>query len=747
VSSIRKSSKYPDIMRNEHPLNEGERVPRPAGAAQRSWPGHRTLAWLWLLLLITAVASGGCGGCGCGKDKPKPRPRPRPTQKAQAKRQPAKKPKQEKKEKKEEKKEEEPEKPEAPSEDSKVAEEISRPENVADWKRDDYYSAKKDGDDRLVDAVKYLGEHFAGNPSAAQLLANLLKYEEPETEPEPSTSQKPGPKDTGRPKPRTGQPKRSPHAKRLPSGLIEAIVMALGKNATDAARQTLEAVLLGQFKTEDDKEATETAMQTLVDNYDPENEAVLYRVLTSQRKPQQPSDEKGPMKGPSRPGQKKIKAGDLRADILELLEPVASEQFRVMLAKRVLDPSTPREQFDLFWQFVASDSPDNLAAQILVYQSQEPNEQTKVSLEERFIRYGSDTLGHTLGILAPASQGPGGSRWGGLSAKRRPGTTRSSRIKAGIRRPKSRPGATSRDSWAGDPDLPYRLARHLWDAKFAATVTSRLGKAESPDQVAKQFMLASTLPMDKVRSELHQVLQRHAKDGPKALESAGMLDDVISDPALFILVKMLPRKEKSGTRSSTRPKSTSRSTKTSRGKTPRTLSSEQQAEEKLAQEWMQTSEDLLRLLCERFRTAAQVSTKAGQKPSKKSQTKSASGLPLELHSNETVVARYELRWPDNVQKKLADLSPDPLEVHYVRIEEKTSPTKMFGYYRRQLKYPTVHENEERIWIESMHTGSQPDRKLSVDVLITAGSADRDKSPDEDEELTVEIICIEVKDPQ
>jgi len=50
-----------------------------------------------------------------------------------------------------------------------------RPNDVADWKRDDYYSAKRDNDPRLVAAVGYLGEHFAGNQSAAELLARLLE--------------------------------------------------------------------------------------------------------------------------------------------------------------------------------------------------------------------------------------------------------------------------------------------------------------------------------------------------------------------------------------------------------------------------------------------------------------------------------------------------------------------------------------------------------------------------------------------
>ena len=50
-----------------------------------------------------------------------------------------------------------------------------RPSDVADWKRDDYYSAKRDNDPRLPAAVAYLGRRSTDKQAAAELLTRLLE--------------------------------------------------------------------------------------------------------------------------------------------------------------------------------------------------------------------------------------------------------------------------------------------------------------------------------------------------------------------------------------------------------------------------------------------------------------------------------------------------------------------------------------------------------------------------------------------
>lgn len=98
---------------------------------------------------------------------------------------------------------------------------LARPDNVADWKPDDFATARREGDPRLVAAVTYLGEHFAGQQGAVELLARLI---EPVAE---------APAVTGKP-----QPAPAVNAK-----LIEAVIIALATNGTPLARQTTENLI------------------------------------------------------------------------------------------------------------------------------------------------------------------------------------------------------------------------------------------------------------------------------------------------------------------------------------------------------------------------------------------------------------------------------------------------------------------------------------------------------------------------
>jgi len=108
----------------------------------------------------------------------------------------------------------------------------TRPKDVSNWKRDDYYSAKRDADPRLVAAVVRLGKQFADKKSAAELLTKLL--ESSATEPLPSNSDD---EDGSHPTSTTS------------TKLTQALVAALVANGTPYARKTLEDLITGTLKT------------------------------------------------------------------------------------------------------------------------------------------------------------------------------------------------------------------------------------------------------------------------------------------------------------------------------------------------------------------------------------------------------------------------------------------------------------------------------------------------------------------
>ncbi len=317
-----------------------------------------------------------------------------------------------------------------------------------------------------------------------------------------------------------------------------------------------------------------------------------------------------------------------------------------------------------------------------------------------------------------------------------------------------------------NPDLPYRLARKMWEPQMVQFVESRLHQVESLQGSAEHILLASTMPVDSVRSTLHAVLQEHWEEGPRALESAGLLDIVVSDPGLLAVIKMLPRKEakeearppgRRPTRGSYgRGRPTRRPTgrpagpgrmgpgyseeyeggpEEMMGPGPPRAGAGRPAEDP-AQAWMFTSEDLLRVLCERLLAAARIRGGA-----------SGEGLPLELHPDATVVAGYHVDWPAADQEKLSGVPLGAMKLHYVRLEQQARPRVVTGYYGRKLPYPETRKVEDGTWMESFRNVPDSDWKRSIDLLITARGVSGEEV-DENEELpmTVDVLCIDIKDP-
>ncbi len=684
-----------------------------------------------------------------------------------------------------------------------------RPDDVSEWKKADYISAKEEGDSKLTEAIIYLGEKFAGKPAAARMLAGMLEYKEPEPEPEPDETKPKGPGQPGsRGIPARGrQPGRTARSN---VNLIEPLITALALNGTDAARDVLEQLVEGTLTTEDPRKATELALAALADNPSEKSEAILLRAIVEAeklRKPEEPEAKK--TKTSTRPGGmepmheggrgqrpgypsgqstgSKMTAEEMRDKTIALIDPVASEQFRLELAKHLLNPKTSDEQYEQLLQVVDRRLPNNVAAQMLLHLSRQVDEQTEAMFEEYFVEYGSEALAGILSLAVEASGSTPGSR-------RRPSQIRRSpemhhpapmrRPSQSRRPPQGRPGASGPDDQAPDPDLPYRLARHLWNAKFRQLIEERLGQVETLEEGAETIALAGTMPFDSMRSEMRRVLKKCWKEGPGPVESAGVPKSLVSDPALLIVLKMIPREEyeegkskshstrPSRTRSSGRSKSTSRSKPSARTKQVDTAAKRKET----GRDWMGFSESFARSLCERFhgatlkkdevpgspvrgqpsreprrrRRPTAETTPEGDKP-EPAIVKPDPSLPITLPADANVVTARHIKWPDDVAKKLGGVTVDPMEINYVRIEENTRLVKVKGYYNRQLKSPDSHNVPSGLWLDSLSVSEKPGKKLSIDVLVTpvdakpTARARDDKEPEEDEDLIIEILTIETNE--
>ncbi|MBN1588306.1 MAG: hypothetical protein JW888_02205 [Pirellulales bacterium] len=351
-------------------------------------------------------------------------------------------------------------------------------------------------------------------------------------------------------------------------------------------------------------------------------------------------------------------------------------------------------------------------------------------------------------------------------------------------------GANAPDIDLDNPEVIYPLAQKIWDSKTADTVSQRTQQISSLEEPNTTLALARTMPVDKVRAGLYKLLRSRFDDGPgqfqgESRSGEGMFGgggggggiDLSSgagaqlgagggiafdnsggghggassagdffDPGFLLVVKMLPREEKPQ-----RPTARKRSSRPQPSGAETGLGIEEAAagssEATPAEQWMQASQNVLEQLCEQCQKAAKEQPADKVAPGK---------IRVKPHHGAQIVARYDLCLPDDAAEKLGGSKLDPIELHYVRIEETTQFSRLTKYYRRvtKVKHRTIGRNDA--WFDSVKDASSPGRKLSCDVLITrpqgAGGmgnefgAVRGRQKEPPEPLVVQILTIEMKDP-
>jgi hypothetical protein len=193
---------------------------------------------------------------------------------------------------------------------------------------------------------------------------------------------------------------------------------------------------------------------------------------------------------------------------------------------------------------------------------------------------------------------------------------------------------------------------------------------------------------------------------------------------------------------------------------------------------MQTSEKLVRAWCARFRTEA-AETTAATAPTAAAVTTPAAAetpaapsgpadaaqpaqgepgmkLPIDLHPDAQVAVYREVDWPSDLPPSLGGAQPGATSVRYVRIEETARLDLRAAYYRRQLnlKPAELRSVEDGLWLERYRDVPRTDHVLSVDVLITRANPpaatgtqpEEEAKTDEPEDLVIEILSIELRNP-
>lgn len=682
----------------------------------------------------------------------------------------------------------------------------SRPEDLSEWKKADFLSAKRENDPHLVEAVQRLGMRRAGDASIVEILVALLTETPVEKPADQADSNTP----PGSLQPMglhaQGAPLEQAQAAPNPQ-MILAAVGALALNNTNEARGALRQIVSGQLRTDDDQTATPSAMRVLLRQPTPEGDALMLQALVEPQKLRKESGE--PAEGVGGMGRPShgimgyggntgvpLSAEDLQAKAKELVNVLASESFRVKLAEHLLGGKATVKQREDLVPMLSTPHPDNVAAQLLIYQAPVPAKKLKNDFEKYFAEISSVALGHVLRAVADKESEPeetetpgipaGESKesdggWGGIKAGGDgldeggiPLGPSGGSIGLGPGDPLSE---GQRKVNLDNPKVIYPLAKKLWNAKTAQAVIVRGDTSPASEAANHSFLLARTMPVDSVRAALFRLLSARFKEGPGQIfgnagsegglpssgiglmgspyagdplgASDGQTPKAFLDPGMLIVVKSLPLPVEKPPRSTTPKRGSSPQAQPS-GAEALGVSGGNGVEPKTPEEqWLEASKNLVLALCQQCRAAAKTPTEEDSKIMSKS--------PIRIPRGAKPIVCYYLKWPDDASEKLGDFKLDPIEIYYTRIEEEAQYSRVEKYYRGKLGRPQQHVIGDKVaWIETLKEGSTPGTRLSRDVLITRSQSfaplgddlgtPRGRQREPAEQLVIETFTVETKNP-
>lgn len=632
----------------------------------------------------------------------------------------------------------------------------ARPEDLDKWRPEDFRSARAEGDAKLVEAVERLGERAQGSDKAAAMFVELLMP--PPEEPPPEDESKN----------RRQNIYNTRRSVQTPRNLVPTIIEALGKNGTSGSRMALLGIISGQLPIDStDRNLQSKAIEALVEDENPEAENLLFMILTAVEPPVA-------AEGEEKDNRRDTSVEQNRNTVLDLLQNKRAPQLRMRLADVALNPATPADQREAFMAFLMSPDADNLPAQKKIYLDPSTQAPERTALAEQFIDYSVTSINELLGI--PPEANPRGNRLGGGITSRFGG----SRPVFNPRRRGGR-GAVTKEP---DPDQAYRIAEQLWSPDLVDSINGRLEALHDLDEDGVTMMLAWELPVHSVRQRLYDLLKEHWDEGTKDIKAGSRFGQDIHDPGLILVAKSAPRKtDPSKIKKPERESSHRRNRPSYRRRSTNNTNNDAADRDKARYEWMDASEQFLRVLNDRFYAAAQAqggangsqrigaegaapvegsaekgaidaSSEEPRVTAKKSALRKPHELPFHLHPKSEPVAEYHLTWPNDVQGKISGVEITPLIIHYVRVEETNRLGTVRAFYNRQFaKYGREREINDGYWLDVVEPGTNPDWRRSTDVLITQTDPDdgdeesKRRRRTEGEPLVIEILSVEIPDPR
>jgi hypothetical protein len=449
--------------------------------------------------------------------------------------------------------------------------------------------------------------------------------------------------------------------------------------------------LAGEFSLVDRSAVAEDAVAALLRQGSPESEQLVLQCLVA-----------APATDPEHG--KSVAAAAWQDRVMAAVRVRASARLRKRLAEAVIDGTVPVGRRQALLSLLCEPNPLNLEAQVLVYQSQSADAATRAALAKQFVAASAEAMQSLLRL--PSRQ-----------ATAAPPT----------------------------PERCYQIGALLWGPPLTnfLDVQHRALKALADDPGA--MTLAATIPNDAMRVNFRRTLGRHWSEGPQTLRGAGVPCTVLVEPGLLAVLKSLARENQHAKVDSAKAAAAKPSSAHGHGnghaKCPRLRTGETP---KAGPEgaWDKLTEELVADYCRRCYLAvlARTAYQTGHSASGQS-AGVAAAMPL-LPGSE-VTAAHSIEWPGEHAGYLPQLADNAWRLDYKRIEGRSKTSRAVAYYHRQLKHCIEHPLCEGMWLDGLTEGGPQEGVHSIDVLITRAGAAAGPPADEEQELTIQILSVDL----
>ena len=465
--------------------------------------------------------------------------------------------------------------------------------------------------------------------------------------------------------------------------VIRTAIDVLGQNSTHAARRVLGQVIMGTLATENNALAASQAVAVLAAHPSPAHEDMLLRVITDAEQL-------------VAPGSVGVSAEKLRQQALALVGQSTAPTLRTKVARILVEKPVSPAVRKAFEDLLSAPARENFDAHLTLYLTPREVVSFRSSIERQFAIYSGNAL---LSVLTP-TEAPADQPWN------------------------------------------RRIAETLWTKKFGLMVEARLNRLNLWSEEPELLSLACSLPTHSMRAAVARKLEKQWALGPDPV-AAQQLGEEVVEPGVLVLLRSIYED-----RAKTEPARKTPLVSLRYGKRPDAEALRLQEYQQVQESWAETAGELAASWCERCRCAA-LDRDAKQRAKGLSTDWAAlvEQFPVQPHSAEGLVAAYAVEWNGLPGSQGSDGAADVLRLHYIRIEERTRPKRLVAGYRRELPALRPRETADGGCLEGVIEGSDPGLLRSVDIRITRAAYGARQLPDEEQELIVEILGVEVRNPE